>query len=139
MPFANIFKRKRNNEEDWSKRLFTDYNNARNNNILNSGSSELMVLKEVSEMDKSDVSFLLPSFINDVRKKAGSKYPAESLRQLICSLFHFFKYLFSLICITYLYQIARVQFGKEIKFCWLIYAYVHSSRLILPMNKTVLL
>lgn len=105
MPFPNIFKRneimknikesvpkKTKYKEDWSKRLFTNYNNARNNNILNCGSSELMVLREVSEMDKSDVSFLLLSFINDVRKKDGNKYPAESLRQLICSLFHFFKY-----------------------------------------------
>lgn len=79
-------------KENWAKRMFMEYNNERNKDILNSCSSELMVLKEVNEMEKSDVSFLLPSFINDVRKKDGSKYPAESLRQIVCAIFHYFKF-----------------------------------------------
>ena len=45
-------------------------------------SSELMGLKEVNEIERSEVSFLLTSFIHYVWKNDGSKVPAESLRQI---------------------------------------------------------
>ena len=51
-----------------------------------------MVLNLVEDMSKSDLSFLLPKFIIDVKKKDGSKYPAETLRQIICAIFHYFRY-----------------------------------------------
>lgn len=76
----------------WAKIVFEEYNNARNTNILNTFSTELMVLKNLNEMSKSDMEFILPKFINDVRKKDGSKYPPESLRQLVCALFHYLRY-----------------------------------------------
>ena len=79
-------------KEKWAISILQNYNNARNQFILPSGSDELMVLNLVEDMSKSDLSFLLPKFIIDVRKKDGSKYPGETLRQIICAIFHYFRY-----------------------------------------------
>lgn len=79
-------------KDKWAIKIFSEYNYHRNQSILSSGSEELMVLNEISEMSKSDLSFLLPKFIHDVRKRDGSKYPGESLRQLVCAIFHYFRY-----------------------------------------------
>ena len=79
-------------KEKWAITIFQNYNSARNQFILSSGSDELMVLNLVDEMSKGDIQFLLPKFINDVRKKDGSKYPGETMRQMVCSIFHYFRY-----------------------------------------------
>lgn len=79
-------------KEKWAITILQNYNSARNQFILSSGSDELMVLNPVDEMSKGDLRFLLPKFINDVRKKDGSKYPGETMRQMVCSVFHYFRY-----------------------------------------------
>ena len=86
MPHATVYK------ENWAYKKFREYNDARNQHILQINSTELMVLNSIEEMSKGNVAFLLPLFINDIRKKDGSKFPGESLRQLISSLFHYFHY-----------------------------------------------
>ena len=72
--------------------MFVRYNSARNEEILNTSSEELMVLNPLEQMSKGDVAYLLPLFINDALKKDGTHFPAESLRQLICALFHYLRY-----------------------------------------------
>lgn len=76
----------------WGINILSEYNTARNQSILNSSSSELMVLKEYAEFVKDDLAFLLPKFIFDVRKTDGSRYPPESLRQLLCAIFHYYRF-----------------------------------------------
>ena len=76
----------------WGIKILSDYNKARNKKILDDSSEELMVLKTCDEFVKSDLTFLLPKFVLDVRKCDGSCYPAESLRQIICAIFHYYRY-----------------------------------------------
>lgn len=76
----------------WAIKVLNDYNNARNQSILNNSSNELMVLNEYQDFTKGDLMFLLPKFIIDVRKEDGTQYPSESLRQLICAIFHYYRY-----------------------------------------------
>ena len=80
------------NTKKWVKNMFPRYKSARNEQILNTSSEELMVLNPLEQMSKGDIAYLLPLFINDALKKDGSRFPTESLRQLICALFHYFRY-----------------------------------------------
>ena len=54
-------------KQKWAKNMFVRYNSARNEEILNTSSEELMVLYPLEQMSKGDVAYLLPLFINDAR------------------------------------------------------------------------
>ena len=53
---------------------------------------ELNVYNSIDEMDRSDLNFALKSYVFEVRKIDGNRYPSESLRHLVVSLFHHLKH-----------------------------------------------
>lgn len=75
---------------NWAVKMFRDWHTHRLNTTITT-EGELNVLKDIDEMDASDINFCLQKFVFDIRKKNGERYPAKTLYDVFSMLNYYFQ------------------------------------------------
>ena len=72
----------------WARNAFNDWLKSRNEKILNSGATDLMFLSseghgDLSSLSRDQLNEAMQYFVFEVRKTDGTRYPSNTLRQLV--------------------------------------------------------
>jgi hypothetical protein len=81
------FPKKTISNATWAVTLFGEWRASRNVRCLSGDSTSSVYLdKPFAQMNESELQYVLPLFLCEVRKQDGSEYPPETMRQLVASM-----------------------------------------------------